>query len=114
MRSRTLPLLCLLGLSVVAHSAPATRSVVITKVHPMAVNRLHCPTCSGYTRIYVQSAPWGNTTCRTDAADLAKEDSHLLSVLMTAWVTGKQVVIEVNDASRPIDEVCRVTAMSVL
>lgn len=95
-------------------SAPATRgALTINKIHPMAVNRIHCEKCSGVTRIYVNSGAWEATDCRNDAGDLYKEDNHILSVLMMAWTTGKKIKIEVNDEDRPVDKVCKITAVYI-
>ncbi len=101
------------GFSSIAHAEPVSRDVTITTFHPMAVDRTHCPSCSGITRVYVEPGAWGSTTCRPDAGDLYKEDSHLLSILLTARATGLNVKLEVNDAVRPIDTVCKITAVWV-
>lgn len=103
----------LLLLSLLASAEPLWRDVTITKIHPMSIDRPHCANCSGIIRIYVNAGPWGNSDCRETAADLTQEDSHLLSVLLTGWTTGKNISLEVNDQSRPVDDVCRVTAASV-
>lgn len=93
---------------------PVSRAnLTIRTIHPMAVDRTHCPRCSGLTRIYVDKGAWGDTNCRPDAGDLFKEDSHILSVLLTAWTTGKKITIEVNDQNKPLDEVCKITAVFV-
>ena len=96
--------------SVSAVAEPILRDVQIERIHPMAVDRTHCPTCSGVTRIYVNKAAWGNSNCRNDAGDLLKEDDHLLSILLTAWIAGKSVKLEVNDQAIPIGDVCKITA----
>lgn len=100
----------LIVISNLAFAAPYSRDVTIESLHPMAVDRVHCASCSGVTRVYVNSASWGDSNCRTDAADLAFEDTHILSILMAAWVAGKKVKIEVNDTEKPVDQVCRITA----
>jgi hypothetical protein len=80
----------------------------------MSVERLHCPTCSGVTRIYfTQTADWETTSCRGDAADIYGEDEHMLSVTMAAWAMGKQVRFEVNDEHDDLHGVCRATALFV-
>jgi hypothetical protein len=96
--------------SAVALSKPVYRDVTITSFHPMSVDRTHCPTCSGFTRVYVNKSNWGDTNCRNDAADLHKDDEHILSLLLSAWIAGKSVKIEVNDQSIPIGGVCKITA----
>jgi len=91
-------------------AGPITRDATITSFHPMAVDRTHCPSCSGLTRVYVNNASWGNSDCREDAGDLFKEDDHILSILLTAWIAGKAVQLEVNDTVKPIGTVCKITA----
>ena len=79
----------------------------------MAVDRVHCPDCSGLTRVYVEPGLWGNSNCRQDAADLFKEDDHIYSLLLAAWVANKTVTIEVNDSVKPLGDVCKITAIFV-
>ena len=76
----------------------------------MSVQRIHCPTCSGITRIYVNPEAWGATDCRQDAGDLFLEDVHILATLLFAKKNGLPVTLEVNSAVKPIDEVCKITA----
>ncbi len=100
--------------STAVYAKPVDRTdLTIVNVHPMALERTHCPKCSGLTRVYVNRGAWGDTNCRTDAGDLFKEDDHILSVLLFAWATGKKVRIEVNDQVKPLDEVCKITAVYV-
>lgn len=100
----------LAGLMTTANAEQFQRTVTILKVHPMAVNRPACPACKGHTRIYVNSAAWGTSSCRQDAGDLDHEDWHLLSTLLFAWKNGKEVVLEVESTLTPIDTVCKITA----
>lgn len=65
------------------------------------------------TRVYVQSAAWGDTDCRHDSADLKKEDTHLLSILLFAISVGKSITIEVSDAHKPFGTVCQITSLFV-
>jgi hypothetical protein len=112
MKLKILFVVCLLPVFLFAK--PVTRnSLSISALHPQAVDRLHCPSCSGVTRVYVNSGAWGDTDCRADAADLYKEDDHLLSILLFAWASGKQISIEVNNNERPIDTVCKITALNI-
>ncbi len=76
----------------------------------MAVQRTHCPTCSGITRIYVAPEAWGGTDCRADAGDLFLEDKHILATLLYAKGNGLPVTLEVSSTVRPIDTVCKITA----
>ncbi len=70
--------------------------------HPMAVNRISCASCSGITRIYFNTGAWGSTSCREDAGDLYKEDSHILSALMMGWTTGKKFESKLIVTIRPL------------
>ena len=98
----------------ICNAAPYTRNdLTITNMHPMAMDRVHCSQCSGITRIYVNSGSWGVSNCRADAGDLLKEDDHILAILMMGWVVGKKVRIEVDDTVKPLDEVCKITAVYV-
>jgi len=113
MKKNTLLILLLLASSY-SWSKPVDRkNLSISNIHPMAVDRTHCRKCSGITRIYVNKGPWGDTNCREDAGDLYKEDDHILSTILFAWDSGKKIRIEVNDQVRPIDEVCKITAVYI-
>lgn len=100
----------LAAVAVLAHAEPVQRAVTITRIHPMAVQRTHCPTCSGITRIYVTPEAWGNTDCRADAGDLFLEDKHILATLLFAKGNGLPVTLQVSSTVRPIDTVCKITA----
>jgi len=100
----------LTAFAVLAHAEPAQRPATITVIHPMAVQRTHCPTCSGITRVYLNPEAWGTTNCRQDAGDLFLEDFHILATLLFAKKNGLPVTLEVNSAVKPIDEVCKITA----
>ena len=89
------------------------RDVTIVKVTPMAHARPVQTASQGITRIYVNDASWGSTTCRTDAADLKNEDSHILSMFMAAWFAGKSIRINVDSNLRPIDTTCQITYITV-
>lgn len=88
-------------------------NLTIRTIHPMSVERLHCPECTGITRIYVNPGAWGATECREDAADIYANDEHMLSIVMTAWAMGKQIRFEVNDQHPTLNGVCRATALFV-
>lgn len=104
----------LLLVSVFSLAKPVNRlDLTITRIHPMAVDRIHCEKCSGITRIYVNSGAWDDTNCRGDAGDLFKEDEHILSTILLAWANGKKIQIEVNDQVKPIDDVCKITAVAI-
>ena len=112
------PIICIFFImfTLVLHadtSKLAFKTTKVNTIHPMSVDRVHCPACSGYTRIYIEdsSSSWGSTNCRADAADIHIDDTHLLSILMLAYSQGKSLKIEVNSTRKIIDEVCVVTAL---
>ncbi|NOH22391.1 hypothetical protein [Vibrio europaeus] len=100
----------------VVYAKHAIREVTVTQLHPISTKRPASPNSENSTRIYVNPGAWGDTTCRQDAADLLKEDTHLLSILLMAWTTGKNIRIEVDDTITPWgpeDNVCQVTALYI-
>ena len=115
-RFKTLLVLLLLVAPSTLYAKHAIREVTITKLHPISSNRPATPSSEDLTRVYVNPGAWGDTTCRQDAADLLKEDTHLLSILLMAWTTGKNIRIEVDDTSipwGPNETVCQVTALYI-
>lgn len=74
----------------VVYAKHATREVTVTQLHPISSNRPAASSSENSTRVYVNPGAWGDTQCREDAADLLKEDTHLLSILLIAWTTGKK------------------------
>jgi len=93
-------------------AARYTRNATVKQLHPIANER---PGAGGQNliRIYVNQASWGESNCRTDAADMKKEDTHLYSTLLWAMSSGKSIRIEVADELKPYDTVCQVTALFV-
>ncbi len=113
---KTLLVLLLMVAPNVVYAKHASREVTVTQLHPISTKRPVSPNSENSTRIYVNPGAWGDTTCRQDAADLLKEDTHLLSILLMAWTTGKKIIIEVDDTSipwGPNETVCQVTALSI-
>ncbi len=88
-------------------------NLTITNIHPIAAQRPAGTTGQNIIRIYVNSGDWGALNCRPTAADLQKTDSHLLSILLTAWTTGKIIDIEVDSTLKPWGDVCQITALSI-
>jgi hypothetical protein len=96
-----------------ANGAEYGRPVTVTSTLSEAAQRPALTIAQNYTRIYVRPAAWGASTCREDAADLSKSDSHLLAQLLTALQTGKTITIFVDDTLRPVDTVCQVTMIQI-
>ena len=98
--------------SITLHAGEYQRQdVTIVRLHPIADNRPAAPAYQNITRVYLTHGAWGNSTCRQDAADLLKTDTHLLSLLITGWTTNKKINIVVDDALRLGDSVCQITAL---
>jgi len=107
--------LALLAICIGAYAQTGKRVVTISKFHPISENRPAAPASQNLIRVYVNSGDWGNTDCRRDAADLLESDTHLLSILLAAWIAGKTIAIEVDERSRPWsgDTVCQITALDI-
>jgi len=87
--------------------------VTITKIFPIAAQRPIQPVGQNFLRVYINSGDWGATSsCRSNAVDLQKGDTHLLSVLLTAWSMGRKLDIYVDSTLKPIDDVCQVTGLA--
>ncbi|MDH5732001.1 MAG: hypothetical protein OEZ58_23705 [Gammaproteobacteria bacterium] len=116
MRIITLLLLIIISISYTGNvysTEKRRKDIQIVRIHPMAANRPGSPNTQDITRIYVDTAPWENSSCRQDAADLMKVDTHLLSSLLMAWSTNKKISIIVDDALTPADTVCQVVALFI-
>ena len=100
-------------LPVLGSAAEFQRPATITKIAPFALNRPAQAASQGYTRVYTTPNNWGSSDCRTDAADISNEDDHILSVLLAAWMSGKTVVIHVDNTLKPLDSACQVTWITV-
>jgi len=90
-----------------------TRSnVQVQKIVPIATDRPASPAVQGTIRVYLNSGAWGSTSCRTDAADLQKVDSHLLGTLLSGISLRKTIDIVVESNLRPDGgEVCQAIAI---
>src|SRR5688500_278508 len=95
-----------LFLSSVASAAEYGRPVTVTSTLAMGASRPAYASGQNYILVYVSSAAWGTSTCRQDAAVIAKADTHLVAQLLTALQTGKTILFHVDDTLRPFDTVC--------
>ena len=90
------------------------RTIEIKQLHPIGNSRPSNPAMENSTRIYFkESANWSVHGCRDDAADLRGEDAHLLSILLMAWATDKEISLNVDNTIKPDGEVCQVTTLTV-
>ena len=97
------------------HAAEFSRYVTITGSLAMAAAR-PASTYKDALLVYINSATWGATTCRQDAVVIQKTDTHLLAQLWIAQLSGKTIVMHIDDALRPFsgDDTCQVTMVQVL
>jgi hypothetical protein len=82
----------------------------------MAAARPATPSTQDHVLVYVNSAAWGTSTCRQDAAVIKKADTHLLAPFLAALQTGKTIVMYVDDTLRPLAAdltLCQVTMIQV-
>ncbi|WP_104398447.1 hypothetical protein [Vibrio penaeicida] len=95
-----------------AYSAVGQRDNLVIKTwHPSAGSRPHVVQYNGLTRVYFSTkGAWGNANCRDDSADIVKEDTHLISSMLAAFMAGKRVSVEVNDTLPRVNGVCKITA----
>jgi len=97
------------------------QDVTITSLTPTSVNSIPSPGFNNMTRVYINSAPWDAnlpaTTCRLTAADLVKADTHMLSILLMAWNSGKAIDIVINDTLHPAapqdTDVCQIVSINI-
>lgn len=98
----------ILLVSNIVFAGEANREVTITEILSFTADRPNAPSSQNITRVYINTAPWPGTSCREDAADLQKEDSHTYSLLLMAWASGKTIQIGVDDRRKPYDNVCQI------
>ncbi len=113
---KRIPLVFLLYLaaSVNAYAVEAFRTnVVINNIFPVSGNRPASPASQDVVRVNLPPAAWGSTSCNTGKADILKADTHLVSVLLAAWVGGKTISLSVDDSARTVGDICQVTTVQV-
>ena len=89
--------------------------VEVKQLLSFTADRPHAPTSQDMTRVYFkESAGWDSQNCRSDAADLRKDDEHTLSTLLFAWASGKSIAIGVDSRRKPYDNVCQVVWLRVM
>lgn len=103
------------SLSVSAYADVVSRdNLELTTWHPSSVDRHHAPSYNGVIRVYFKtSAPWGNTNCRQDAADIRSDDQVIISSMLAAFMANKKVKVEVNNSLPTLSDVCKVTAVFI-
>jgi len=93
---------------ILASAGEVNRVVTIDRILSFTADRPNVPASQNITRVYVNEAAWGSSSCRQDAADLIKEDEHTYSLILMAWASGKSLKIGVDDRRRPYDSVCKI------
>src|SRR5687768_17443975 len=73
------------------------------------------PDSQNIVRVYFNAVTWGGPNCRIDAADIALEDWHVYSTIMSGWRDGRSITLYVDDAVHLVagDVTCRITAARV-
>ena len=67
------------------------------------------PNSTNLTRVYFKNnTGWDSNKCRNSAADLSKDDEHLMSILLFAWAAKKTLVVGVDDRLKPYDDACQI------
>jgi|GEM_PF-2382790 len=107
-------LILVLSTHVTSAAAFSRSDLVIKTWHPASTNRIHSPSYNGNTRVYFETnGAWGSSSCRVDSADIRLEDTHILSSMLAAFIAGKSMRVEVNDALPTLSEVCKITAVFI-
>jgi hypothetical protein len=107
-----LGLVILSAVSMTGHGAGASKEVTIQQLHPISKSRADTAG-KAITRVYVNSVTWGNTTCRADAIDIDGEDKHIMSILLSSWIAGKKITVNVDDSAKLLGSVCKVMSLNV-
>ncbi len=92
------------------------RSITVKKIHALSETRPVAPYTAGTIRVYVNPASWGSSDCRSDAADFVLDsvnDRVNYLTFLTALSSGWKIELRVDDTLRPVDSVCRITAVNV-
>ncbi len=100
----------LLSLNVIAESRD---NIKITKINVISSERKSSLKSVGIVRLYFVSAPWGETTCRSSAADIIPSDNKLYSAALAAFMAGRSVLITVDPKTRPNDDVCKIDSIHI-
>lgn len=94
-------------------AAQSRDNIKITKLNVISSERRTSPKSVGVVRLYFASAPWGETTCRSSAADIIHGDDRLYTAALAAFMADRTVLITVDSTTRPIDDVCKIDAIHI-
>ena len=103
-------LFAIFSINVIAESRD---NITIAKINVISNERKTSLKSAGIVRLYFSSAPWGETTCRSSAADIIPSDDKLYSAALAAFMAGRSVLITVDPTTRPNDDVCKVDAIHI-
>ena len=91
--------------------------LTIKRITAIATGRPSLVSSQQYVRVYVNSANWGNSTCRPDAVDVRKIDIEILDLLRQRFPNFNQfptvLEIGVDDSMRAIDSTCQAVWASI-
>lgn len=93
--------------------AESRDNIQITKINVVSTERKTSLKSAGIVRLYFSSAPWGETTCRSSAADIIPSDDKLYAAVLAAFMAGRSVLITVDPTTRPNDDVCKIDAIHI-
>lgn len=104
---------CAVAMSANVNAAEYYRAVTVTQVASISNVRPALPETAGIIRVYVTSAAWGSSSCRTDAFDIRGDDYLNFSLLMQAWKDQKPLTVWVDDSLHiaGADSTCAATAV---
>lgn len=109
---KSLLLVVSLLIASISHAAEYSRSnVTVNSILAMAVDRPARTNSQGYIRLYLNDGAWmtgsSESSCKRTNVDIAKEDTHLVSIMLTAMALNQQLVIGVDHTLLPIDDTCQ-------
>jgi hypothetical protein len=106
------------GLTGLFASESSKSGVKILGISPISINRPASTVSQGYTDVQITNFQWAPVnTCSVTEVLIKKEDSNILSTLLTAISTGMPIQITIDDSIRPQGSgsgtPCQVTAITI-
>ena len=103
------------GLTAYLNAAEYSQNgISIKRVKGMAAVRPSNPRAVNQIRLYFDQADWGSSSCRKDAADLPKSETHIISMMLSSMALQQSVVISVDDTLKPIDNTCQIVGLELV
>jgi hypothetical protein len=96
------------------HARTAIReNVQIESINFISGSRTVSLNSAGLVRLNLPEGNWGSSDCRTTAADIIPEDTHLHAAALAAIMAGKTVRINIDSTVKPFDDVCKVDSIQI-